>query len=432
MQRHARRGDHRAAAAAHRLHPASGSGSPPTRRNAAAPASGSSPPTASRTTATGPGRLDAIVADAAGDAGRAPVLRRLGDCPPHQPRPGPPARGRAGRLLAGPGHRPLADRRPGRAETGAGQRRRRRPRPAPVSARRVIPYVQDRRNILVFQLASPGRPRAAPVGHVRAGARHRGGVPAGGLRARQRAAAAGRRARATGSCSPSPPRAAPGVLRRLQAEPDALAQGGQGGAARSPTSTRTPATTSAASRETARSPSRAARAATTACSATATSRYHELIDRHRARDLLLAIAGGVTLTDRPGRVPHRAVHRADRPGRPTLEEEFVQWLKDHGYRLPDAAQVTVAGAYARPDFIYRLPSGPVAVFVDGPVHDDAGRRRARRRRRRTAGGRRLVRDPVPARRRLAGDRRREPVRLRRSRTRAPAAAAAAGGRYRTR
>jgi very-short-patch-repair endonuclease len=99
--------------------------------------------------------------------------------------------------------------------------------------------------------------------------------------------------------------------------------------------------------------------------------YHEQLDRHRARDLLLAIAGGITLTTGRGesRTEHtiRLLAQADS----TLEEDFVQWLKDHGHRLPDAAQETVDGAYARPDFTYRLPGGPVAVFVDGPAHDGA-------------------------------------------------------------
>jgi hypothetical protein len=33
--------------------------------------------------------------------------------------------------------------------------------------------------------------------------------------------------------------------------------------------------------------------------------------------------------------------------------------------------VTVEGARARPDFVYDLASGPVAVFIDGPHHDAA-------------------------------------------------------------
>ena len=47
----------------------------------------------------------------------------------------------------------------------------------------------------------------------------------------------------------------------------------------------------------------------------------------------------------------------------------MQWLKDNGYRMPDAAQVTVPGAYARPDFIYRRPNEDVAIFIDGRFHD---------------------------------------------------------------
>ena len=31
--------------------------------------------------------------------------------------------------------------------------------------------------------------------------------------------------------------------------------------------------------------------------------------------------------------------------------------------------MTLSSAAARPDFVYDLPTGPVAVFVDGPPHD---------------------------------------------------------------
>ena len=98
---------------------------------------------------------------------------------------------------------------------------------------------------------------------------------------------------------------------------------------------------------------------------------HALIDRHRARDLLLALAHGTTLTT--GRGVTRTEQSISLLGQAgsTLEEQFIQWLKDNGYRLPDAAQVTIGDAYSRPDFTYRLPSAKVAVFVDGPVHDSA-------------------------------------------------------------
>ena len=54
-----------------------------------------------------------------------------------------------------------------------------------------------------------------------------------------------------------------------------------------------------------------------------------------------------------------------------LERRFVDWLSEHGYRLPDDAQRTVSQAQARPDLVYDLPGNPVALFVDGPHHDDA-------------------------------------------------------------
>jgi very-short-patch-repair endonuclease len=46
----------------------------------------------------------------------------------------------------------------------------------------------------------------------------------------------------------------------------------------------------------------------------------------------------------------------------------VDWLDRQGLRLPDRAQVTVETAVARPDFVYDLDGGKVAVFVDGPHH----------------------------------------------------------------
>jgi G:T-mismatch repair DNA endonuclease (very short patch repair protein) len=52
-----------------------------------------------------------------------------------------------------------------------------------------------------------------------------------------------------------------------------------------------------------------------------------------------------------------------------LERRFTTWLDEHGLRLPDRAQVLVPDALARPDLVYDLETGSVAVFVDGPVHD---------------------------------------------------------------
>ncbi len=99
---------------------------------------------------------------------------------------------------------------------------------------------------------------------------------------------------------------------------------------------------------------------------------HASIDRHAVRDILLALAGSVTQTGAGGRTRADQREGLGRLADSGLERRFVDWLEDRGLRLPDRAQVHVAEAGARPDFVYQRPgSVPVAVFVDGPVHDGA-------------------------------------------------------------
>lgn len=96
---------------------------------------------------------------------------------------------------------------------------------------------------------------------------------------------------------------------------------------------------------------------------------HALIDRHRARQLLLDLAGSTVATGAGGRTRGEQRRILDQLADSTLERRFVEWLDEHDLRLPDRAQVTVPDAQARPDLVYDLPGNPVAVFVDGPIHD---------------------------------------------------------------
>ena len=95
---------------------------------------------------------------------------------------------------------------------------------------------------------------------------------------------------------------------------------------------------------------------------------HPLIDRHTIRDLLLTLTGASTSRDdnTPG-----SDHVNDLRARcdSTLETAFLDYLITHDHRLPTAAQEAVDDAMARPDFTYHADAGPVAVFLDGPVHD---------------------------------------------------------------
>jgi len=96
---------------------------------------------------------------------------------------------------------------------------------------------------------------------------------------------------------------------------------------------------------------------------------HALIDRHATKDMLRALAASVVESGGGGRDRGALLEALRAACDSGLERRFVDWLAAQGLRLPDRAQVDVEGARARPDFVYDLSSGPVAIFVDGPTHD---------------------------------------------------------------
>jgi hypothetical protein len=96
---------------------------------------------------------------------------------------------------------------------------------------------------------------------------------------------------------------------------------------------------------------------------------HSMIDRQEAKELLIALSHSKTEAGGGGRNRTSTIADLKSLCDSTLEEEFIDWLDGKGLRLPDRAQVTVAHASAKPDFVYDLPSGRVAIFIDGPVHD---------------------------------------------------------------
>ncbi len=97
---------------------------------------------------------------------------------------------------------------------------------------------------------------------------------------------------------------------------------------------------------------------------------HPMIDRHAVRELLVALASSTTTRDESA---HGSDHLAALLARceNTLETGFIEYLVAHDHRLPTGAQLAVSDARARPDFVYQAANGAVAVFLDGPVHDDA-------------------------------------------------------------
>ncbi len=98
-------------------------------------------------------------------------------------------------------------------------------------------------------------------------------------------------------------------------------------------------------------------------------RDHPYLDRHRMRDLLLALAESAPEAKRRGRGREEQYHwlleRTDPAS--ALERRFLEHLYRTGRRLPDYAQPNLADYPARPDFYYE--AARACIFCDGAVHD---------------------------------------------------------------
>ncbi|MFB8167440.1 protein kinase [Kitasatospora purpeofusca] len=116
--------------------------------------------------------------------------------------------------------------------------------------------------------------------------------------------------------------------------------------------------------------------------------HHRQLSRHAAGPLLLRLA--TAQTERAARGESRseqflrlASGTAGDSSSPELvtplEADFAElvaagdllgWLKAKGHRLPDEVSAFVPEAAAMPDLIFRIDGANVAVFVDGPAHGD--------------------------------------------------------------
>ncbi|MGW1979458.1 DEAD/DEAH box helicase [Streptomyces sp. NPDC001889] len=87
---------------------------------------------------------------------------------------------------------------------------------------------------------------------------------------------------------------------------------------------------------------------------------HGAVDRHGVRDLLLRLA---LAEARP--TGHGTNGSPDSPD----PSGFLGFLRERGHRPPDETRTLIREANARPDYVYRMPGVQLAVFVDGPGHD---------------------------------------------------------------
>ncbi|RMH50632.1 MAG: DEAD/DEAH box helicase [Bacteroidetes bacterium] len=101
---------------------------------------------------------------------------------------------------------------------------------------------------------------------------------------------------------------------------------------------------------------------------------HELLDRHLVRDLLRQLAAAEVHASPVGLDRDAHFDQLQRQCESGLERRWLIFAHERALRLPSRAQAFIDEAGARVDFIY--DDERAAVFIDGPVHslDDIARR----------------------------------------------------------
>jgi ribosomal protein L37AE/L43A len=228
---------------------------------------------------------------------------------------------------------------------------------------KVIPYVEDTRNILVLRLATPVSEQIATSLRY---ALERGMEAEFQLDDSELSSEAlpdndGRgRMLFTESAE-----GGAGVLRRLHTEPDALAR-----AARQALQIThfTPDGTDLGQADGARE--RCEKACYDCLLSYANQYEHAVIDRHAVRDLLLTLAAATTTAVAADQPRVDLVEQLRAQCESELERDFIDLLIEHEFALPDGVREQIAGL--RTDFAFRNTDARLAVFVESEPPGDAG------------------------------------------------------------
>ncbi len=100
-------------------------------------------------------------------------------------------------------------------------------------------------------------------------------------------------------------------------------------------------------------------------------RYHEMMDRHSIRDFLMEMANATTdvspVAEERSKHLEKLLNRCDSD----LERDWLRFLDERGLSLPDRSQHLFEDCGTRADFLYS--EHHTAIFIDGPHHDDERR-----------------------------------------------------------
>lgn len=96
-------------------------------------------------------------------------------------------------------------------------------------------------------------------------------------------------------------------------------------------------------------------------------REHALLDRKLIADLLLDLAETTVHASPTSQPRDEHLDELMRLAASDLEREWLDYLDQNSYRLPDAAQVLFEECNTRPDFVYERAYA--VIYIDGPHHD---------------------------------------------------------------
>lgn len=93
-------------------------------------------------------------------------------------------------------------------------------------------------------------------------------------------------------------------------------------------------------------------------------RLHQILDRKEIQHLLVDLLDGRVLVQAPSPPPTEHLRDLLAQCQSEWAREFLQWLHTRGYNLPDLAGHALAEPPAQPDFIYK--DQIVVMYIDGP------------------------------------------------------------------
>lgn len=99
---------------------------------------------------------------------------------------------------------------------------------------------------------------------------------------------------------------------------------------------------------------------------------HRLLDRQTIKDILMELSGVIAKTSPSALSREEHLKRLHNLCQSDLEHKWLDFMEQNNLTLPSHAQKLLEGCHTRPDFLYEKDC--VAIYVDGPHHEFASRK----------------------------------------------------------